>query len=154
MKVIFLDHQGVLYLKRHPCPGDLDAFDPAAIQVLNTILDADPEIQLVVSSDWRRWCSFEVMQEFYRTQGIHRIPIDKTPWLGGKYQLTYRKQRAEEINDWLSHHPDVTQWVAIDDLDLKPYLEHFVQTDYHKGLLEEGIQAQIQYFFIFASSPA
>ena len=38
MKVIFLDHQGVMYIKHHPNPGTLDDFDSKSVNILNSIL--------------------------------------------------------------------------------------------------------------------
>ena len=38
MKILFLDHQGVMYIKKHPNPWKLDLFDEECIKTLNTIL--------------------------------------------------------------------------------------------------------------------
>ena len=67
--ILFLDVDGVLnsqvwyrskefnelWKARRPFTEDweLEAFDPKAISVLNTILDTFPELQIVVSSTWR-----------------------------------------------------------------------------------------------------
>ena len=69
MKVIFLDHQGVMYIKPHPNPGKLDDFDINTIKVLNSVLLTDSTIEIVVASDWKYWCSLEEMGDFYQKQG-------------------------------------------------------------------------------------
>ena len=33
MKIIFLDHQGVMYIQKHPHPGTLELFDTENIKI-------------------------------------------------------------------------------------------------------------------------
>lgn len=148
MKVIFLDHQGVMYIKRHPNPGTLDDFDSNSINVLNSILRADPSIEIVVSSDWKYWVSLENMREFYKEQGIIKKPYDYTPkteFYGGPYESF----RAKEIIAWLENHT-VDAWVSIDDLDMRPYLKNFVWIDKpNEGISQKGaFDALLQYLAI------
>ena len=85
MKVIFLDHDGVICLSnnfgsRHkkqikvrtkltqsvkdlPVDVRFDNFDKKAIKVLNEILE-QTDAEIVVSSDWRIWCSVEEMGDY------------------------------------------------------------------------------------------
>ena len=67
-KILFLDHQGVMYTKKHPNPGVLDNFDSENIKVLNKILEKDKDIEIVVSSDWKTWVSPSEMNDFYIKQ--------------------------------------------------------------------------------------
>ena len=39
-----------------------------------SLLDKYPNMEIVVSSDWKRWVTLEEMQEFYKRQGL-RPPI-------------------------------------------------------------------------------
>jgi len=138
MKVIFLDHQGVMYIKQHPNPGILDDFNINTVEVLNSILATDSTIEIVVSSDWKYWCSLEEMGDFYEKQGILKRPIGYTPKTDIYIWDTYPKQRAHEIKTWLENNT-VEQWVAIDDLDMRPYLKHFVWINKPtEGILQEG----------------
>ena len=125
MKVLFLDHQGVLYLKRHPCPGQLQDFDSACVTALNQILTTVPDLQIVISSDWKYWVPLSEMQAFYRRQGILRAPIDFTPRTARYDIRQLQNQRATEISAWLDANP-VKAWAAVDDLDMRPYLKNFV----------------------------
>lgn len=118
MKILFLDHQGVLYTKDHPDHKTLDHFDVHCISVLNEILRQDPNIDIVVSSDWKHWVTLEEMQEFYRQQGINKQPIAFTKTHKGG---SIEKQRAAEILDWVDEN-DIKEWVALDDLDMTSYL--------------------------------
>jgi hypothetical protein len=146
MKVIFLDHDGVIclsqqfggrYKKQAKARTKLsqnvmgfrvgdrfDNFDKKAIKVLNSILE-QTGAEIVVSSDWKNWATVEEMGEYYEEQGIIKKPIDFTP---SEYDAPEREEwhpdwdlegsRTLEIQEWLKGHPEVTHWVAIDDLDM------------------------------------
>lgn len=103
MKVIFLDHDGVICLstewggrfkkqqkagrklsqsiKSLPVESRFDNFNKKAVKVLNSILE-DTGAEIVVSSDWKRWADVEELGEYYEQQGIIKKPIDFTPNLG------------------------------------------------------------------------
>lgn len=148
MKVIFLDHDGVICLatewggrfKKQRDVGrklsqsvmslELDArfdnFNKKAIAVLNEILE-ETDAEIVVSSDWKRWATVEEMGEYYESQGIKKKPIDFTKNLGQcdvpqnfiwspKWDL--EQSRSLEILQYLRDHPEVTEWVAVDDLNM------------------------------------
>jgi hypothetical protein len=146
MKVIFLDHDGVICLSqqfggRHkkqikarkklsqsvmefPVNCRFDNFDKKAIKILNEILE-ETGAEIVVSSDWKNWATVQEMGEYYEEQGIIKKPIDFTPW---SYTLPktiewhpdwdLEGSRSLEIQEWLKNHPEVTNWVSIDDLDM------------------------------------
>jgi len=154
MKVIFLDHDGVICLSHnwggrskkqkeygrkmsqeiHEIPVDVrfDNFDRKAIEVLNSILE-ETGAEIVVSSDWKRWATVEELGEYYEQQGIIKKPIDATPFfrtlqadskIPGYEDFVWdrneqlEQERHFEILDWLKEHPEVTHWVAIDDLNM------------------------------------
>ena len=103
MKVIFLDHDGVICLSTEwggrfkkqreagrklsqsiaslPVKSRFDNFNKKAVKVLNEILE-ETDAEIVVSSDWKRWADVEEMGEYYESQGIKKKPIDFTPNLG------------------------------------------------------------------------
>ena len=118
--------------------GKLIDFDKNAVNVLNSLLTKDLEI--VISSDWNRWCSLSKMKEFYSEQGIIKTPIDYTPNIKGKNIF---ESRSLEIKEWLNNN-NVSKWVAIDDLYLGDYLSNFVwisRTD--EGITQKGIKENI-----------
>ena len=104
MKVIFLDHDGVICLStewggRHkkqkewggrklsmtpremPVEYRFDNFNQKAIKVLNEIIE-ETGAEIVVSSDWKRWANLEEMGEYYESKGIIKKPIALTTDLG------------------------------------------------------------------------
>ena len=91
MKVIFLDHDGVICLSTEwggrfkkqqkagrklsqsieslPVESRFDNFNKKAINILNEILE-ETGAEIVVSSDWKRWATVEELGEYYEQQGI------------------------------------------------------------------------------------
>ena len=145
MKVIFLDHQGVMYVKKHPKPGTLVDFDVDCVNILNSILESDKDIDIVVSSDWKYWVDFDAMKEFYKKQGIIKAPIDCTEFTDRLREgnITIQEWRAIQIKNWLSMH-EVSHWVSVDDLDMRPYLNNFVYiSEPLKGLVQSDVNKNI-----------
>ena len=160
-KIIFLDHDGVLCLStewgsrfknKEGFDSLFDRFNDKAIKTLNQIIE-ETDCEIVVSSDWRFHCTLEQMKELYKIRGIKKSPIDYTrndlDWKlfkdvhpGNELEMT----RCFEIQDWLKEHPEVTHWVAVDDMDLS-YLSNFVQTPRSKeGIKQCGIKEKILKF--------
>lgn len=150
MKVIFLDHDGVICLgsefgsrfkkqKRSkaesiaddsiPILERFDNFNTKAIKVLNEILK-ETDAEIVISSDWKKWANLEELGEFYESQGIIKKPMALTPNLKDfdeysdslfHYKGWYERARILEINHWLKNNP-VDSWVAVDDMQLGEYI--------------------------------
>jgi hypothetical protein len=157
MKIIFLDHDGVICLDNNwggrrkkqkkwegmklsmdrkgiPVEYRFDNFDQKAVSVLNEILD-ETDAEIVVSSDWKHWATVEEMGEYYEIQGIKKKPIDFTKNLGQcsfqdkksfQWSSTYdlEQSRYVEITQYLMDHPEITQWVAVDDLHMGKHVEN------------------------------
>jgi len=134
MKVLFLDHDGVICLpdqwgRRIDGSEDInlcfDKFDIKAIKTLNYIIEKT-DCEIVVSSDWRFKCSLEKMKELYSIRGIIKQPIDYTPnyldipkdflW-DSEYEI--QQTRFLEIQQYLYLNIEIKKWVAIDDMDLR-----------------------------------
>ena len=114
--------------KDYPVSVRFDNFDKKAIKVLNEIIE-ETNCEIVVSSDWKHHATLEEMGDYYTEQGIIKRPIDFTPrfkdiiprkhsmvlrWRSAKLEI----ERTFEINHWIENHPEVTQWVAVDDLNM------------------------------------
>lgn len=165
MKVIFLDHDGVICLidnfgsrvKKRGYIGmnshilsRFDNFDKKAISVLNEVIKAT-DCEIVVSSDWRFWATLEEMGEYYLSQGILKAPIDFTP--SGGFDTEPAETRSYEILEWLEKNPGVTNWVAVDDLDMsekfgqisgKWGLNNFVHTSrVREGIKQNGVKEKV-----------
>jgi hypothetical protein len=162
MKVIFLDHDGVICLSDNwgsrfkkqkkarrklsqsvltmPIDARFDNFDKKAIKVLNEILE-QTGAEIVVSSDWKVWCSVEEMGDYYEKQGIIKRPIDFTTNTIDGEKVTWHRNwdlegtRSVQIQEWLKEHPEVTHWVAIDDLEMgKTGLRYSMEYEHEWGL--------------------
>lgn len=187
MKILFLDNDGVICLSNNwgsrykkqrkfytysnprplnseiPCELKFDNFDKKAIKVLNQIIELT-DVEIVVSSDWRFHANLEELGEYYISQGIIKKPISFTPKvLNSGLPFYYRdtefeETRSYEIKDWLKEHPEVTHWVAVDDLDMKERfgdisgnyqwgLKNFVHTPISsEGIKQSGIKEKILSF--------
>jgi len=148
MKVIFLDHDGVICLSTEfggrfkkqreagrklsqsiqslPVLARFDNFNKKAIGILNEILE-ETNAEIVVSSDWKRWASVEEMGEYYESQGIKKKPIGFTKKLmdcdvpqnfAWSRQWELEQERSLEILQYLRDNPQITHWVAVDDLNM------------------------------------
>lgn len=123
MKVIFLDHQGVMYLKENTKPGMLSNFDHECVTALNEILNKT-NAEIVISSDWKYWVKIEEMQKFYLDQGIIKSPISYTQT---------SNCRSNEILIWLDNNTSVSKWIAIDDMDMRS-LKNFIWITNSNGI--------------------
>ena len=185
MKVIFLDNDGVVclstewggrskkkskYLKEFPGTESsmpawvkMDNFNDKAVKVLNSILE-QTGADIVVSSDWKLYCTLDELKEMFTKYGVVKQPIDTTPNIPLKYDKQYYTEgelaeyRISEINMWLKEHPEVTQWVAVDDLPLGVIdtfdnsfggLTNFVLTPKSsEGIKQSGIKEKILKFLL------
>ena len=106
MKVIFLDHDGVICLsnnwggrtkkwakyrsanpdsdkeiKKAPVSVRFDDFDKKSIKILNEIIE-ETGCEIVVSSDWKLHATLDELGDYYEIHGISKRPIDLTPNIG------------------------------------------------------------------------
>lgn len=124
-----------------------DDFDDKAVKVLNEILE-ETGAEIVVSSDWRLHANLEELGEYYESQGIIKKPIAVTDifkdifpkeWNAFRFRAELELERSMEIGHWLENHPEVTNWVAIDDLNMSPeflskYFSHSEDDTKNPGL--------------------
>ena len=147
-----------------PVEVRFDDFDEKAVRILNQILE-ETGAEIVVSSDWKRWANVEEMGEYYESKGIIRKPIALTPDLGDctwenedrenwvwSPRWDLEMSRVVEIRQYLYDHPEITHWVAIDDLDMGKNgeswknwgLDNFVLTPRsNEGIKQSGIKEKI-----------
>lgn len=126
MKVLFLDHDGVICLQpeqggrfdreREGLDSVFDDFNAGAVKVLNEIIEAT-NCEIVVSSDWRHHCTLEQLQELYRVRGIIKQPIGVTEYIPCS-AAHLEAVRIDEIEKWIAANPGITSWCAVDDMDL------------------------------------
>mmetsp|Transcript_123937 Transcript_123937/g.264287 ORF Transcript_123937/g.264287 Transcript_123937/m.264287 type:complete len:279 (-) Transcript_123937:44-880(-) len=135
-RVIFLDVDGVLLPS-----GSVETIvvDGVALPVRDTVRESDfsttalgslrsvvqqTGATIVLSSEWRRTESLR--SSIGAVLKSQDIPVcrDLTPIFHAKPELqvanpvlAWCERRAREIGSWLKDHPEVTAWVALDDLD-------------------------------------
>jgi len=111
-----------------PIQCRFDDFDKGAVKVLNKILE-ETGAEIVVSSDWRLHANLEELGDYYESQGIIKRPIAVTDqfkdvfpkeWNAFRFRAELELERSMEIGHWLENHPEVTHWVAVDDLNMSP----------------------------------
>ena len=120
-KILFLDHQGVMYTKKHSNTGVLDNFDIENVNVLNKLLNKYDDFEIVVSSDWKNWVSLSRMNDFYIEQNIIKTPVDYTKNIFNKYS-SWSEQRAMEVKRYIEEN-NIDDYIIIDDLDLSTYFD-------------------------------
>ena len=142
MKIIFLDVDGVLnsndyikYASKNNLKGILEEINPKAIEMLKYALDITGA-QIVVSSSWRNLRKFESLKKLFSEYGIDLN--EKTPMVS--------EDRGLEIKQYLKEHPDVKQYLILDDCKFDSFDEEQIsnliltkenQSDYTYG---EGLQ--------------
>ena len=156
---IFLDIDGVLattpqyYSKKRHEEYNCYHFDVKCVKVFNEILArvevlTHVEPVIILSSDWKMHFDINALNNIFKWNEV-RLPVtDVTEDLWG---VEYRsiddleKVRASEIKKYVKDH-DLKKWVAIDDLDLSPYLvdDNFVNTPRHmEGIKQSGIKEKM-----------
>lgn len=145
MKVLFLDIDGVCnsaeYAKRiyeQQGYGGLIGIDATLARKVRRIVQ-ETGCKVVLSSTWRLW-------ESSRAEVRHKVCdfIDCTIDLqrGSKRGVA---PRGDEVREWLSRHPHVTQYAILDDdSDFSPD-QWLFKTTFDKGLTDEIAQAVIDH---------
>ena len=149
-KIIFLDIDGVLNSSEFDdhCretygvdPVFDDILDAEAILTLRYIID-ETGAEVVMSSSWREYP--EAKERAVTQMKCYGVEVvDSTPILQGPKEWGYRNG---EILAWLSEHPDVTNYLILDDIpmDHVEQARRQVLTTMQKGLLREHADKAIE----------
>ena len=146
-----------------PVEYRFDNFDTKAIEVLNDIL-TETGAEIVVSSDWKLYATVEELGDYYISQGIAKKPIARTPNMDefdsdGAALYSWNGWRARtrivEIEEYIKAHPEITHWVAVDDINMSIDANHghglknFVLTPRaHEGIKQSGVKKKILKYLI------
>lgn len=153
---IFLDIDGVLSLdfdeyeysdpKKWNLELDKPRYNIKAVKVFNVICNEINPI-IILSSDWKLHFNIDTMNRFFEWTGIEYGITDYTPNLWGVEYIKLcdlEECRAAEIIKYVQDN-DITNWVAVDDLNLSPWIEdnfvHCVRTT--EGIKQSGINNKI-----------
>lgn len=142
MRVIFLDFDGVLnseaslrmeIRKKAKEKNDVrinETLCHLSCSNFQFILESVSDVKVVIISTWRLLFPIDWLKNRLSFYGIDssRV-IGVTPSVVSGY-------RGQEIKQWLDAHPDVTDFVIVDDAsDMEPYTDNLVQTSWKTGLL-------------------
>lgn len=148
-----IDIDGVLattaqfYSKKRHEEWNCYRFDSKCVKVFNSIIEKTNPI-IILSSDWKNQYSIETMNNIFEWNGIDVKISDYTPNLWGEEFFKasdLEACRASEIQTYVQENK-INKWVAIDDLDLSPYLseENFVHTPRaNEGIKQSGVKDKI-----------
>jgi len=136
---IFLDFDGVLCTARMAKAtgerGVIGGLDPVALAFLNRICREYP-VKIVISSTWRAGQEAWFFWRLFASAGHHDIRRAlhedwKTPVTGDT--------RGEEIQLWLDAHPEVSDYLILDDDSdmLEHQMPNLIHTDSLNGMLLE-----------------
>lgn len=104
-------------------------FDPCAVGLLNRLISLSGA-KLVMSSSWAMAMNKAMIRRVLKINGIDPKHLHKD-WITPRKMSSYR---VNEIKWWLDDHPDVVDYVAIDDADLDiEWVPKCVKCDEHEG---------------------
>lgn len=149
MNVIMLDIDGVLnYFDCKARCGLYLGIEDDKVKLLKQIVDAT-DAKIVLSSTWRLGYDnaghrlADHVSYMEKKLGRYGLEIyDATPHLGSRC-------RGKEINKWLEDHPEVENWVVLDDEWFPDYntfgiYPHWVATYFYGfGLREDDVKIAI-----------
>ena len=140
MKVIFLDFDGVIndYMTMNQINED-------NIEVLKTIVDETNAKVVVTSSHKYKYQRNNNTEDFLNNNYFVRTlkengieVIDLTPYI--RQHGIKENQREKEILEYLKNHPEITQYLILDDdYIIESLKEHEVFLDVQSGLREKHI---------------
>jgi len=138
MKIIFLDFDGpVSNYRGSLASGSFDHFDPVSIGILNNIC-AVSGAKIVCSSS-RTYgpsrASYLENMTYLSNAGLDLRHIHPD-W---SCRVDATRTRAAHIQEWISHHPDVTHYAIIDDECVD--MPHLIMVDENDGIATKDARA-------------
>ncbi len=102
-------------------------------------------LQIVLSSDWRRHWTMNEIEEIFIWNGVCRTPIGFTSVEDCFQPDLLEANRSHQIMSWVESNR-ITDWCAVDDLDLSKKLgDRFVWVDPRMGIRQNGAFEKLIY---------
>lgn len=116
-------------------------FDKKCVKVFNEILQTT-DAEIILSSDWRKFWSLENLDIIFKNNGIIKSPIGTT-----RITLSYR-ERSSELKEWVENHPEIENWIILDDINVKPAFPKDMQSKIFitkdlEGIKQTGLKSKI-----------
>lgn len=151
-KYLFLDIDDVMvtsnqYYGKYHKKYNGHPFDAKCVKVLNSIIESRNGLLIIISSDWKLHFTIPELNNIFKENNVNAVVTDITPSSWGhifKSMQQLEECRAYEINKYVQEH-EITNWVAVDDLDLKPWIPlNFVRcTHASEGIKQSGVKDKI-----------
>lgn len=127
MKIIFLDIDGVITSAR---TGWVN-WDPFATTFVKWCCEKS-DTKIVISSTWRCNRDRKFFTDIFGENAIHEDW--RTPWDLSDMTMNCR---GDEIQKWLTNHPEIEDYVIIDDEDdmLERQVSHLMLTNSYNGMM-------------------
>ena len=151
-KVIFLDIDGVLNCESSPsrCMNFL-GIDKDKVRRLAKIVEKTGAI-IVLTSSWKD--GWAPARKYDKYEYYHCHYLDEHLWKKGKLKIhskTFERKwldRGHGILSWLQNHPNIKEYVILDDECFYDYyesnlLQHLIKTDNRYGLTDDNVNKAI-----------
>jgi hypothetical protein len=136
-KILFLDIDGVLnsevyYKTTSHLENNSSRFDPLSVEFIKKLVE-EFSLRIVISSTWRYGAADRLMHELKNSKLIKYLYHE---WFT---PVIHPAHRGTEIKLWIDLHPEVTDYIIIDDDEnmLEEQMTRFVRTGLHEGMTEE-----------------
>ena len=137
MIIIFLDIDGVMnsesyYKTVNTKQKNFSRFNPISVNIISKLIK-EFDIKIVISSLWRFAMKKELSQELKSSGLVNHLHKDwSTP-------IIQPSHRGKEIKLWLDSHPDITDFLILDDDEdiLPEHTSRHIKTTLADGLQEE-----------------
>ncbi len=130
-------------------------FSPDALKHLHDLISKIKEVaelKIVLSSSWRltvdltrdfQLQNVETLKEVFALHSFSQDIVDRTPYFPSH-------SRASEIEVWLRDHPEISNFIILDDVDLdfsKRYSDRFIYVNPNRLLNDTHVQKALSILF-------
>lgn len=120
-----------------------EKLNPSAVDYLHQLIKKIGKVSIVMSSSWRHGRSIDELKELFKKYEFSQHIEHKTDCYDNP-DWSESWGRTEEIRRWLAEHPEVTNFVVLDDHPdegrmLEEFKHRFIQVDPRTCLSKENI---------------
>jgi hypothetical protein len=130
--LLFLDFDGVLHAYEQGYKRDKDKIF-IRNHFIEDILRKMPNVEVVISSNWSKTCSLNILKNKFSEDVRHRF-------IG--HLRKHTTSRSDDVRTYMETHGEVdVPWVAVDDLAYFHDTDPVIRTSYKTGLMEDSCKA-------------
>lgn len=149
MRILFIDIDGPLIPGKASYFDDdknsdiihWSEFDPFSVRFYNMLFEKYNDLYGVIHSSWRKFYNDDFLLNHFSQQGCKfRFHDDLTA------PFKFSSNRWEEISMWLSDHPEIDDYMILDDeYPPESYKERTIVINFDDGLSRENCQDLIKW---------